>query len=238
MKIQPGQVDHDQVSGVSADDHHAQLHAAAHAENAADEIVVENLGGTSVDLSAALRPDGTGGVEFADVKHSELTSVTSDQHHAQTHATAHKDGGADELDAEELATQGAANTFLAADGAGAATMRAIAQGDLPANNALIVTGEYTGDGELSQAITGLGVAVKYVMATRKISGDDQGTIPKWTTDVIVDDSANGVALDTVGNVNHHTIIAVGAGSFTVDDEGFDRDPNKLNQVYNFIVLGV
>lgn len=33
------------------------------------------------------------------------------------------------------------------------------------------------------------------------------------------------------------IIALAANTFTVDDDGFNADPNASGQVYNFIVIG-
>jgi hypothetical protein len=59
-----GTVSHAVLTGVTADQHHNQLHAAAHAENAADELLVELLGTTETDTSLRLAPDGTGGLEW------------------------------------------------------------------------------------------------------------------------------------------------------------------------------
>ena len=64
----------------------------------------------------------------------------------------------------------------------------------------------------------------------------------WTTDVIVDDNAAGLAYNEstgAGNMETRTsaIIALGCNSFTVDDNGLDSDPNKCGVVYNFIVWG-
>lgn len=72
--------------------HHAQNHSAQHAENAADELLVENLGATSVDVSTALRPDGLGGLAFSDVAHVDTTGRTANDHHAQSHGHTGADG--------------------------------------------------------------------------------------------------------------------------------------------------
>jgi len=66
--------------------HTPDAHAASHAENASDEIVAENLGATSTDVSTNLKPDGTGGVEFVDSDHDDLANVGTDDHHTEAHA--------------------------------------------------------------------------------------------------------------------------------------------------------
>ena len=52
--------------------HHAQLHAAAHAENAADELLAELLGSASLITTQVLKPDGAGGVVFTDILSGDL----------------------------------------------------------------------------------------------------------------------------------------------------------------------
>ena len=69
-----------------------------------------------------------GGAEGT-ITHSATTGRTTDDHHNQTHAPTHKDGGNDELDVEELASAGAANTFPRADGSGAVTMTTISHAE-------------------------------------------------------------------------------------------------------------
>lgn len=238
MKINLGAVDHDSVSGVSADDHHAQAHAVDHAENAVDQIFVENLGGVSTDVSTSLKPDGTGGVEFVDSVHADLASVGTDDHHAQDHTDSHQVGGDDAVTVEDLATVGGAGTFLGSDGDGTVSMQTLVQSDLPANNAIISTGNYTGDGELSQAITGVGFTVRFVHITRAVTGNAQGVNSHYTSDVIVDNNASGAAIDATGVMRTNTIIALGSDGFTVDDGGGDAHPNKLNEPYDFIAYGV
>lgn len=54
------------------------------------------------------------------INHSDLSSVTSDQHHAQDQSTNYKDGGSFEIDAAELAAGlGANNEVLLSDGSAA-----------------------------------------------------------------------------------------------------------------------
>ncbi len=97
-------------------------HAASHSNAGSDEITVENLGTASVDTSAALRPDGTGGLAFSDVSHTDLTGVTSDQHHPQLHAAAHADSAGDEISVESLATAGGTGTVPVGNGTGGLIM--------------------------------------------------------------------------------------------------------------------
>lgn len=74
------------------------LHAASHADGGLDEAPIAGLAeaaAPSNDVSAALRPDGSGGVAFSDVAHADLTSVGTDDHHAQDHAARHTDSSDD-----------------------------------------------------------------------------------------------------------------------------------------------
>lgn len=112
MKIGAGSVDHDQIGGVSSDDHHAQLHAAAHVDGAADELIVEGLPSASSNVSASLKPDGTGGVEFVDTDHSELVGVTADQHHTQDHGDSHHLGGDDALVVQSIVDDLSLSQFI------------------------------------------------------------------------------------------------------------------------------
>jgi hypothetical protein len=61
-------------------------------------------------------------VDVTAMNHGSLSDISVDQHHAVNHATRHKDGGADELDVEELATAGAVETTPMSDGAGGISM--------------------------------------------------------------------------------------------------------------------
>ena len=109
-------LDHDDLGSVTSDQHHAQLHAATHAENQADEIVAEGLGATSVDVSTNLKPDGTGGVEFVDSDHADLANVTSDQHHPQTHTVVSHDTTATGANLTALTNDSDAGTLHNHDG--------------------------------------------------------------------------------------------------------------------------
>jgi len=112
------------------------------------------------------------------------------------------------------------------------------------HSAYIRTGTYTGDGTISQAITGVGFQPKYVKIWERqtVSGTDIRTYE--TTAEIMDDNANGgasVGYSTVTNFAaafySDRIISLDADGFTVDDVGADDHPNKNGQVYNYLALG-
>jgi len=101
----------------------------------------------------------------------------------------------------------------------------------------IKTGTYTGDGTLSQAITGIGFLPK-VLIIEEYSATDGGNI-------------NGMSIKTTDNpatfMNWHgnsgdkayddSIISLDADGFTVDDQNTDRHPNKNAATYMYTALG-
>lgn len=117
------------LSGLLADGQTPTSHASTHSDGGSDEITVESLATSSNDTSTALRPDGAGGLAFSDVAHSDLTGIGIDDHHARDHASAHSDGGADEVTVENLAT-GSVNTALVLkpDGVGGLVFGSVAGG--------------------------------------------------------------------------------------------------------------
>jgi hypothetical protein len=102
----------------------------------------------------------------------------------------------------------------------------------------IATGTYTGNGATSYAITGLGFAPKFVMIIRQASGTGSANVT-MTSDTLVDDDAAGQSIQwgTAAQFYNDGIISMDADGFTVDDRGFDNDPNKSGQVYNYIAWG-
>lgn len=108
--------------------------------------------------------------------------------------------------------------------------------------AAMATGQYTGNGATSYTPPdACGFAPKYVSVW-----DRQTTTATfdwfWTTDVTVDNHANGLAVTTdyVANTmvtQDDRIIAFTATSFTVDDNGADEHPNTSGTVYEFICIG-
>lgn len=105
------------------------------------------------------------------------------------------------------------------------------------------TGTYTGDGEASQGITGVGFQPKYVKIWRRHTAGGEATDAYESTDTIVDDHANGMAIvHRNGASPPHSsltdaIISLDADGFTVDDQGIDAHPNKSAAVYNYMATG-
>ena len=112
---------------------------------------------------------------------------------------------------------------------------------LGGTGARIATGSYTGDGETSQAITGIGFQVKWVYISERRVADGAAAISQviMASDVIVDDHASGLAITNYTQTNwiEDRIIALGADGFTVDDGGSDQDPNQDTVTYNFLCIG-
>ena len=68
IDVDESNISHDNITGVSADDHHPKLHAADHSDGGVDEIEVEDLATGETDTALVLKPDGAGGLVFgADV---------------------------------------------------------------------------------------------------------------------------------------------------------------------------
>lgn len=112
--------------------------------------------------------------------------------------------------------------------------------------ALIETGTYTGDGETSKAVSlsDASLVIKYIRIWERTEANATDIAVYESSDTIVDDNASGLAIEFVGTgptgptSRINAIIAVGTGSFTVDDAGTDNHPNKNSQVYNYVVMGV
>jgi len=110
------------------------------------------------------------------------------------------------------------------------------------HSAYIRTGTYTGDGAVSQAITGVGFQPKYVRIWSRETVSTTLVRSYETTDTIVDDNASGASIyngssATDQNLSINSIISLDADGFTVDDAGADLHPNKNGQIYNYMCLG-
>lgn len=98
---------HDDLTGVSAGDHHAEAHGAAHAEGAADELLLEALGSAGAANLAALS-DGAGGVSMG----APPTIA---------HVASHAENAADEMLLEALGTARTVDELWIPDGSGGVT---------------------------------------------------------------------------------------------------------------------
>lgn len=176
-------------------------------------------------------PTVAGDLDLADLNaraHADLSDAPANAHHAAVHIIpSHGD---------TTATGAELETLTDASDADALHTHPI--------NARIATGTYTGDGALSQAITGIGFQVVEIFISERltVAGAYGTNAMGYTNTVIVDDNAAGGAImwrNEVDGFDFRTdsIIALGADGFTVDDENADSHPNTLNSVYNFVARG-
>ena len=109
--------------------------------------------------------------------------------------------------------------------------------DLQSNKVVMKTGTYTGDGEVSQAITGIGFTPVFIRIWHKETVGNIAMEIIEATDAIVGDGVSMAIRGQDVQTRDNRIIAVGADGFTVDDGGTDQHPNKNEQVYNYLVFG-
>ena len=103
----------------------------------------------------------------------------------------------------------------------------------------IKTGTYTGDGTLDQYITGIGFRPKFVWMVMHCAGPDWTAVwANWRFDVF---NAGGDGTISEETTAHHFVLnaipSFDADGFHVNDNGTDRHPNQLNQIYYFMCLG-
>lgn len=110
----------------------------------------------------------------------------------------------------------------------------------------MATGTYTGDGTTSQGITGVGFQPKHLVITKRETTDAAVMGPRaiiWTSDVIIDDTANGMSIANEDATNGREIAyangvaTLDSDGFTVDDVNADQHPNKNSTVYNYTAFG-
>jgi len=108
-------------------------------------------------------------------------------------------------------------------------------------NAEIVTGTYTGDGTLSQAIVGIKQAPKFLKVWEFVTTGNTAIDSFETTDTMVDDNVLGVAVNMAnGKTVLAAIVSLDADGFTVGDQAGPsggNHPNKLGTVYNYLAIG-
>lgn len=69
--------DHSDLDGVTANQHHAQAHAAAHSDAGADEITLQNLGTGAATEDEVPHADGSGGVTMKAVSGSPMAVLAT-----------------------------------------------------------------------------------------------------------------------------------------------------------------
>lgn len=130
-------------------------------------------------------------------------------------------------DATRVPTQQSVKAYVDAEVAGAGGVS-------------LKTGTYTGDGELSQGITGVGFQPKYVQIWQDLGAAEGLVYITETTDVhttgysvYYQSSAGALQFYQYDN----RIISLDADGFTVDDDGSDVHPNKNGTTYRYVALG-
>ena len=107
---------------------------------------------------------------------------------------------------------------------------------LTAQAAKIKTGQYTGDGTESHAITGIGFRPKH-LTIRHRAGVGGGVHIYEKSD----QTFGTFSIQHISGGGHslidNAIISLDADGFTVDDAGADADPNKLGRLYDYVAFG-
>ena len=105
-------------------------------------------------------------------------------------------------------------------------------------NCCIETGNYTGDGGVAQAInlTDANLVIKALWIW------PHPTAEAWEwgyfkMDQTWADYCLVINKDAANNVLDNRINSIGTGTFTVDDDGADSDPNKNGATYDYLVIG-
>ena len=105
----------------------------------------------------------------------------------------------------------------------------------------IETGSYTGDGSTSNTVTLADTELIIKDLWIVLSGSDGATVPSYfTTSDLVDDDAQGLCLRISGGgttLQDQMIKSLGTGSFVVDDQGTDSNPNKNGETYYYVARG-
>lgn len=105
------------------------------------------------------------------------------------------------------------------------------------NVALIKTGTYTGDGNPSQAITGIGFQVKFVKVWRRPDTDNASALMFES----VDGFTGGFSVRHISSghaEDKDAIVSLDIDGFTVEDNGgAGLDPNKSGETYDYVAFG-
>ena len=186
-------------------------------------------------------------IPITSLSHAALTGVTAAQHHAPFTA-------ADAI----TAVEGEATLVLAGDVSIASgkslTVDTISEltaaAGVTIDSALIKDGwftgaarmaivQYTGDGSTSQAITGVGFAVKGILLSQNTGAGARAVREVlFTSTGMIDNFGGGASYSFPDQTMvSSAIIALGSDGFTVDDNGADSDPNSNGATYDAIVWG-
>ena len=98
----------------------------------------------------------------------------------------------------------------------------------------ITTGQYTGDGTESQAITGIGFKPKIVIIHEHVTIEGDGYLSFLKTDQMF---SSMCYTPYVGRYDLNRLISLDADGFTVDDDGANQPPNELGILYDYVAWG-
>ena len=108
----------------------------------------------------------------------------------------------------------------------------------------IAAGTYTGNGATSNvAVTGMGFTPKWVKIWHIDASASHRIYETETTASIMATTSDKRSVINTGsvasqpNIVDNAIIALGSGSFTVDDAGSDSHPNKNGETYHYLAIG-
>jgi len=104
----------------------------------------------------------------------------------------------------------------------------------PTNNCRIKTGTYTGDGTVSQDITGIGFQPKFVWIDKHVVDGGSTSYSYFLNDQFTAGYSKYAGAQTP---QANQIIAIIPDGFTVDDAGGDAHPNANTVAYDYIALG-
>lgn len=104
----------------------------------------------------------------------------------------------------------------------------------------MVTGEYTGDGTATKAITGLGFQPKYLKIWESEAVSGTSIYVYETTAEIIADVAGGGSVRHFSNTHQvftDRIVSLDSDGFTVGDADTSNHPNSNGQIYNYMAMG-
>jgi hypothetical protein len=145
--------------------------------------------------------------------HSDLTGVTSGQHHAQAHQASHVSGGSD-------AISSVARIFTGTYTGNGSTSQGITGIGFRPKYVVITARKTATDGTPEDYA---------IVFTTDVIVDDVTTGAAWT----IQQNASNPDWAFYDD----QIISLDADGFTVDDNGVDAHPNKNSQVYNYMAIG-
>ena len=132
-------------------------------------------------------------------------------------------------------------TFGQSGAAGSAVVAAKRDHSHAMANPLVAQGEYTGDGSEDLEVTGTGFTPKAVWIVIKRTSDQAATQEFFCTPSILDDTTGAGLLHGSATQGHRIdqgkFVSFDANGFSVSDHAGDEDPNKLNEVYNYLAIG-